>query len=127
MEINYEQAMFWLWVATVGGTFLGTTLFVLIRKLQGKPVAAPELIKLFQNHNRLIMLWFWRALEDGVITNEEAMEFKTIVTQGFQDILSFILTTYGKPELKETNDKVVIPEPPSAEEIRNELPPPEPK
>ncbi len=133
MNIDYEQVLFWLWVSIIAGSFIGSAIYVLIRRLQGKDIATPQLISLLKNHNAMTITWLWKALEDGVITKDEADEFMMLATEGFKDILRLIMKTYDKKDMHEidANDKLIIPEPninteeTNGIDLKNETPPEE--
>lgn len=118
--IDWSQAQFWIQLCVYIGIIIGTAVYVFIRKRQGKDTP-PALIKLLTGQQEVVIKWFWKAMEDGVITLDEAKTLKDLVGQGFEAALQMIISLYGlKPEEIPSIEAVIEPIPePTPEVVEN--------
>lgn len=135
ITMDYEEAKFWLLMVAVIAVFVGTIIYVLVKLFQGKGDEiklpdAPQLVQLLINNNRDTILWTWKALEDGVLTNEEKIKLKELWKGNLNNVIETLVTVYGADkgmvsELIGSLEAPTVPEPASTDEIRNEEPPSE--
>lgn len=113
--VDWTQAQFYIQLAVYLGIMIGTAVYVYIRKRKGKDTP-PELIALLTGQQAVAIKWFWKAMEDGVITKEEAQELKGLLGQGFNAALEMIIKLYGlKPADIPSTDEVTEPIPETPE------------
>jgi len=92
--IDWNQAQFFIQLSVYIGIMVGTAVYVYMRKKKGKD-SPPELMQLLTGQQEAIIKWFWRVMEDGLITIDEAHELKELVGQGYNSVLNMIISLYG--------------------------------